>query len=148
MLASNYLHKKLNMGENIKMTWLLWIVGIVGFFYIVGRLTKKPQELLVSVSRGETTTIYKTKREKYLPWTDEPYHHIHLFELFGTDAGLGWNDGDEAVDVYCISRFSKGEPQTKVYSSFNYSIGNKIWNEPPKGAAKECLGEIKRALKL
>jgi hypothetical protein len=131
------------------MSWLLWIIGVIGFFYLVGRLTSKPDKPLISVSTGETITIYKTRRDQYLPWDNEtPYHHTHIFELFGTEAGLGWNDGDGDVDVWCISLFTKGEPQTKVKNRFNYSIENKIWNMPPRGAARECLKEIKKVLKL
>jgi hypothetical protein len=81
-------------------------------------------------------------------WTDEPYHHTHHFKLFGTDAALSWNDGDGDIDVWCISRFSKGEPQTNVHTRYNYSIANGIWNDPPKGASRECLAEIKKVLKL
>lgn len=130
------------------MSWVLWIVGVVGFFYIVGRLTTKKEGLGISVSTEETVTAYKTKREKYLPWSDTPYHHTHEFKLFGTDAALGWNDGDGDVDVWCISRFSKGEPTTKVMARYNYSYKNRIWNEAPKGASKECLAEIRNTLNL
>ena len=70
------------------MSWLLWIVGAIGFFYLVGRLTSKSEKPLISVSVRETTKVYKTRRDQYLPWDDVPYHHTHLFKLFGTDAPL------------------------------------------------------------
>ena len=130
------------------MSWLLWVLGIVGFFYLVGKLTSRPEKSVLSVTTRTRTVTYETKRDQYLPWSDESYHHTHLFKLFGTDAGLAWNDGDDIVDVYCISRFSKGEPQTKVHSRFYYGIHDRVWHNPPKGAANECLKEIKKVLKL
>ncbi len=130
------------------MSWLLWVVGVVGFFYLVGKLTSRPEKPLISVSMRGGAKTYKTRRDRYLPWDDEPYHHAHLFKLFGTDAGLGWNDGDDMVYVYCISRFSKGEPQTTVHSCYYYGIADRIWHNPPKGAANECLKEIRKVLKL
>jgi len=129
------------------MSWLLWGLGIIGFFFVVGKLTSRSQRSATSVTTNERTVTHKTKRDQYLPWGDEPYHHIHLFKLFGTDAGLAWNDGDERVFVYCISRFSKGEPQTKTYSVYCYGTQDRAWHDPPKGAANECLKEIKKVVK-
>lgn len=132
----------------MEMLWLLLFFGVVGFFFLVGKLTSKSEKHLISISTRETTKTYKTKQDRYLPWGDEPYHNTHLFKLFGTDAGLGWNDSDDMVYVYCISRFSKGEPQTTVHSRYYYCIKDGIWHSPPKGAANECLKEIKKVLKL
>jgi len=130
------------------MTWLLWIIGAVAFFYVVGRLTSKPEQGGISVSKSERTVTRSATREKYLPWSDEPYQHTHRFELFGTDAGLGWSDDDDTVYVWCVSRFSKGKPATKVYMRYYYGTADKIWHDPPPGAARECLKEIEKVLML
>lgn len=130
------------------MSWVLWIVGVLGFFYFVGSLTTKKESLGITLSTGDAVTVYKTKRQRYLPWSDIPYHHSHEFKLYQTDAALGWNDGNGDVDVWCMLRFSKGEPTAKVMARYNDSYKSRVWNEAPKPASKECLAEIRETLKL
>lgn len=130
------------------MKWLLLIIGVVAFFYVVGRLTSKSEKTSPSVSMETRDFIPPANQNKRLPWGDDLYQHTHLFTLFGTEAALAWNDGDDMVYVWCISRFSKGEPTTKVYARYYYGINDKVWHSPPPGAARECLKEIKTALRL
>jgi len=141
------------------MAWVIGIFVAIVFFYTVGRITSSNEQHAqskpggkrkagVTVSTATGTVEYDRKREHYLPWSDEPYHHTHEFELFGTPAALGWNDGDDNVDVWCISRFSRGRPQTKVMNRYYYWISDRSWGDPPKGAARECLAEIKKVRKL
>lgn len=49
------------------MSWILWVLGIVGFFYLVGKLKSKPEKPVLSITTRKGTVTYKTKRDQYLP---------------------------------------------------------------------------------
>ena len=132
------------------MTWIAIGIGILTFFYLVGRLTQKPKSFLrVRTEVSEAFQPDWSKYEKkYLPNGNGPYTDLHTFEIFSTQATLAWTRGDETVFVRCISRFVGGKPFTNVYTLYSYNSGAKIWNAAPRGAAREIEREIKKVLNL
>ena len=135
------------------MWWLIAAVILVLFFYLVGRSGQsgdaKKSGVQLTVRPGEGTVVHNDPGEKpsYLPSGERAFRYTHDFQLFGTAAMLGWTPGDGDVEVWCISSFSKGLPKTQVWRLFRYNLENDYWEEPPKGAARECQAEIRRVVK-
>jgi hypothetical protein len=78
---------------------------------------------------------------------DADYTDYHVFKLFGTNALLGWNEGEHWVTVWCLKGFSGGKPTTTVYGNFVYNTRGGNWSyETPRGAAKAVIEEIKQAV--
>ena len=126
------------------MGWIIGVLVVVGFFYLVGRLTSKAEEPLVSVSSRETKTPHRTDQNK----ASEGKRQSHSFDLYGTKARLEWVEGSGLVEVWCITQFRDKKPVTQVIGEHCYDIDAKLWYKPPKGATRECLKEIKKVLKL
>lgn len=79
----------------------------------------------------------------YLLNFEQGYSNVHKFNLFDSEALLGWNNGDDWIQVLCPASFQKGK-KTGAYGSFSYNRKYNYWSgEPPKGAAKVCAYEIK-----
>ena len=58
---------------------------------------------------------------------------------------MEWIPGEPEVRLHAIARFSKGEPITRSYAEFAYSLEERHWRDGgPRGAAREAEKEILR----
>lgn len=70
--------------------------------------------------------------------------HVKEFELFGTQAAIGWNDDDDAVMVTCVTAFRNQAPVTKKWDLFEFNLRNLNWTgATPKGSPARIREELK-----
>lgn len=124
----------------------LIVTGIVVWFSVRKSPAREGQPVgdnLPSASGNKATDDYA----RWISALRGDYPNMHEFEIFGTKAAVLWRDNDPEVQVVCLNRFLKGQPeQYSKYDYFGYNTAEKYWTTiAPKGAAEKAKDAIMAA---